>query len=84
MSLAGFALLGWLVDQRWFYTGLGVEPNLRAPNDALALLLFLLVVPVFAFFVSPLFAHVSRRHEFEADAYRLQPRRRRATSPPRC
>jgi STE24 endopeptidase len=68
-SLAGFALLGWLTDQRWFYTALGVEPSVRAANDALALILFMLVVPVFTFFVSPLFAHVSRRHEFEADAY---------------
>jgi STE24 endopeptidase len=42
---------------------------MSAPNDALALLLFLLVVPVFGFFVSPLFAQLSRRHEFEADAY---------------
>ncbi|MCJ0764176.1 M48 family metallopeptidase [Variovorax terrae] len=69
MSLAGFALLGWLSTQTWFYTGLGVRPNMGAPNDALALLLFLLAVPVFSFFVSPLFAQLSRRHEFEADAY---------------
>ena len=69
LSLAGFALLGWLSSQAWFYAGLGVKPSMSAPNDALALLLFLLVVPVFSFFVSPLFARLSRRHEFEADAY---------------
>ena len=69
MSLAGFALLGWLSTQVWFYTGLGVRPNLAGSNDALALLLFLLVVPLFSFFVSPLMAQSSRRHEFEADAY---------------
>ena len=69
LSLAGFALLGWLSMQAWFYTGLGVRPNMGAPNDALALLLFLLAVPVFTFFISPLFAQLSRRHEFEADAY---------------
>ena len=69
MSLAGFALLGWLSTQVWFYTGLGVRPNLQGGNDALALLLFLLVVPVFSFFISPLFAQFSRKHEFEADAY---------------
>ncbi len=69
LSLIGFALLGWLSTQAWFYTGLGVVPSLDAPNDALALLLFLLVAPVFGFFVSPLVAAVSRRHEFEADAY---------------
>ncbi len=68
-SLAGFALLGWLASQVWFYTALGVQPNMSAPNDALALQLFVLVVPVFAFFVSPLLARWSRQHEFEADAY---------------
>ena len=69
MSLAGFALLGWLSSQVWFYTGLGVRPNLTGANDALALLLFMLVVPLFSFFVSPVFAQFSRKHEFEADAY---------------
>ena len=76
LSLAGFALLGWLSTQVWFYTGLGVRPNISldpalaaAPNDALALLLFMLVVPVFTFFISPLFSQQSRRHEFQADAY---------------
>ncbi len=69
MSLAGFALLGWLSSQLWFYTGLGVRPNLLGANDALALLLFLMVVPLFSFFVSPVMAQFSRKHEFEADAY---------------
>ncbi|MCW5664530.1 MAG: M48 family metallopeptidase [Piscinibacter sp.] len=72
ISLAGFALLGWLAGQSWFYAGLGVQASVGAPNDALALLLFLLVVPVFGFFVSPLLAQLSRRHEFEADAYACQ------------
>ena len=72
ISLAGFALLGWLSTQVWFYTGLGVRPSVGAPNDAVALLLFLLVTPVFGYFVSPLFAQLSRRHEFEADAYACQ------------
>jgi len=72
LSLAGFALLGWLSSQSWFFLGLGVRPAIGAPNDALALLLFLLVTPVFAFFVSPLFAQLSRRHEFQADAYACQ------------
>jgi STE24 endopeptidase len=69
MSLVGFALLGWLSSQVWFYTGLGIRPNLNGGNDALALLLFMLVVPLFSFFVSPVFAQFSRKHEFEADAY---------------
>jgi STE24 endopeptidase len=69
MSLAGLALLGWLAGQSSFYAGLGVTPNLGAPNDALSLLLFMLALPPFTFFVSPLMAQISRRHEFEADAY---------------
>jgi STE24 endopeptidase len=68
-SFAGFALLGWLATQAWFYTGLGVQPNMQGPNDALALLLFLLAVPVFTYFISPLMAQLSRKHEFEADAF---------------
>ena len=69
ISLAALALLGWLAGQSGFYAGLGVTPNMSAPNDALALLLFMLVLPSFTFFVSPLLAHFSRRHEFQADAY---------------
>jgi STE24 endopeptidase len=69
LSLVGFALLGWVSGQAWFYSGLGVTPSMEAPNDALALLLFLMVVPLFTFFLSPLMAQLSRRHEFEADAY---------------
>lgn len=72
MSLAGFALLGYLAQQSWFYTGLGVQPNLTAANDALALLLFMLVMPVFSFFIAPVFAQLSRKHEFEADAYAVR------------
>ncbi|EHR71904.1 Zn-dependent protease with chaperone function [Burkholderiales bacterium JOSHI_001] len=68
-SLAALALLGWLASQPGFYLALGVQPNLAAPNDALALLLFMMVVPVFGFFIAPLMARLSRKHEFEADAY---------------
>ena len=69
VSLAALALLGWLAAQPWFYVGLGVDPNLGAPNDALALLLFALALPPFGFLLAPLAATLSRRHEFEADAY---------------
>ncbi len=68
-SLLGFALLGWLAAQSWFYTGLGVQPNLAAANDALALLLFMLTLPLAGFFITPLFAQLSRRDEFAADAF---------------
>ena len=68
-SLAALALLGWLAQQQWFFTGLGVTPNLAASNDALALLLLMFALPPFGFLVAPLAAALSRRHEFEADAY---------------
>ena len=71
LSLVGFALLGWVSGQSWFYAGLGVQPNMAAPNSALALLLFMLAVPVFTFFIAPLPAWLSRKHEFEADAYAI-------------
>ncbi len=71
-SLAGLALLGWLAGQSGFYAGLGVQPNIRAPNDALALLLFMMALPPFTLFFSPLAAYFSRRDEFQADAYATQ------------
>jgi len=69
VSLLALALLGWLANQASFYLGLGVQPNLEAPNDALALILFTLALPPLAFFGAPLGALLSRRHEFEADAF---------------
>ena len=65
MSLAGLALLGWLIGQAWFYQGLGVQQ----PSNHLALLLFLMVSPVFTLFLQPLSSWYSRKHEFEADDY---------------
>ena len=64
----GLALLGWLARQPGFYAALGVP----VPSTHAALLLFVLVVPVFTFFVTPLGALWSRRHEFEADAFASQ------------
>jgi len=64
-SLAGLALLAGLMQRPWFYTALGVpHPSIHA-----ALALFMLVLPVFTFFLQPVFARLSRRHEFEADAF---------------
>lgn len=69
LSALGLALLAWLAGQTSFYQGLGVQPNLMAPNNALALLLFMLATPPFLYFVGPLMAQLSRRDEFQADAY---------------
>ena len=65
MSLAGLAVLGWLIQQPWFYQGLGVQ---QASNH-MALMLFLLVSPVFTFVLQPLMSLWSRKHEFEADDF---------------
>lgn len=82
VTLLGLAALGWLSQQVWFYTGLGVTPHIAVPlgehaarvvsNDALALLLFMMVVPLATFFISPLSSGRSRRYEFEADAYAVK------------
>ena len=69
VSLVGMAALGWLSTQVWFYTGLGVQPHLASSNNALALLLFMQVVPLVTFITTPLNAIESRQHEFEADAF---------------
>ena len=65
MSFIGLALLGWLMNQDWFYSGLGVTEI----SNHMALLLFLLVSPVFLFLLRPFMASYSRKNEFEADDY---------------
>jgi STE24 endopeptidase len=69
ISLAGFALLGWLAQEPAFFLGLGVQANTDAPNAALALLLFTLALPPFLFFITPVFAAMSRHDEYQADAF---------------
>ncbi len=64
-SFLGLALLGWLSGQSWFFNDLG----LTTPSLHGALMLFLLVVPVFTFFTQPLLAAHMRKHEFEADDF---------------
>ena len=68
LSLAALALLGWLAAEDWFYHGLGISQ----PSAWMALLLFMLAMPVFTFFLQPLMSLLSRKHEFEADAYAVQ------------
>ena len=68
MTFIGFAVLAWLMKQGWFYTSLGVS----TPSTYMALLLFMLVSPAFTFFIGPLMARRSRKHEFEADEFAAQ------------
>ena len=67
VSLGFLALLGFLKTRTWFYDGLGVDPLFA--SDAMALILFMLVLPIFTFVLSPLNSITSRKHEFEADAF---------------
>jgi STE24 endopeptidase len=67
MSLIGFGILGWLIDQDWFYTGLGVA--LEQKSHAAALLLFILISSTFTFFMQPVSAYFQRKFEFEADDF---------------
>jgi len=68
MSLGFFWLLGFLMAQPWFFSSLGVN----SPSPAMALVLFMFVLPPFTFLLQPLGAMVSRKHEFEADQYAAQ------------
>ncbi len=68
-SVALLGTLNWLMQQVWFYQGLGVEPLMDARNDGLALVLFILVIPVVTFLFAPIGSLLSRKHEFEADAF---------------
>jgi STE24 endopeptidase len=65
MSLISLAILGWLINESWFYTGLGVQQ----PSHAAALLLFLMVSSSFTFFMQPISAYFQRQFEFEADDF---------------
>lgn len=78
MMLILLAALGALSGSPLFYVALGVQPNLQAPNDALALALFTLSLPVVTYLLAPVGAWWSRHHEFEADAYAAQQADRRA------
>ncbi|OQX15752.1 MAG: peptidase M48 [Thiothrix lacustris] len=68
MTLSGFIVLAWLMTQDWFYNALGVSQ----PSTYMALVLFMLVSPAFTFFIGPIMAWWSRKHEFEADAFAAQ------------
>lgn len=65
MSLLGLALLGYLMQQDAFYSGLGVHQ----PSQYAALILFMMVMPLFSIYLQPIFSWFSRKHEFEADAF---------------
>ncbi len=69
LTFVVLALMGWIIDKPWFYAGLGFPLNGSAPHVAISLLLFFLALPAFTFWLTPLASLISRKHEFEADAY---------------
>lgn len=70
LSLAAFALLGFLARQDWFYSGLGMNFALQSAHlTAVGLILFSLILPIFTFIFTPLASRGSRRDEFQADAF---------------
>jgi STE24 endopeptidase len=68
MTLVALAGLGWLMQQQWFFAGLGVENN----STYMALIIFMLLISVFGVYFQPLFSFFSRKHEFEADDFAAQ------------
>ena len=63
--LGSLALLGWLMQQAWFYTGLGIQTE----STHMALILFMLVISIFGIYFQPIFSFFSRKNEFEADDF---------------
>lgn len=65
MLLAGFAVIAWLVRSPWFNEAFGFPAGELAP----AFLLFGLLSGVVTFWFSPFTNLLSRKHEYEADAF---------------
>ena len=65
MMLAGFAAVAWLAGSSWFNPAFGFPPAQLAPS----FLLFGLLSGAVTFWFGPLGNLLSRRHEYEADAF---------------
>lgn len=65
LSLLSLGLLGWIIEMPWYYAGLGVSTR----SSYMALTLFLMIAPLFSFFLQPVFSLMSRVHEYEADSF---------------
>lgn len=68
MTLLALATLGWLMQQSWFFAGLGIA----TPSAYMALIVFSLLLSVFGVYFQPVFSFFSRKHEFEADDFAAQ------------
>lgn len=64
-SFLGFYVLGYLLQSGWLFSAM----NVHVPHLANMLLLFLLILPAFTFWITPITNILSRRHEFQADEF---------------
>ncbi|MEY2879963.1 MAG: hypothetical protein RLZZ15_2343, partial [Verrucomicrobiota bacterium] len=65
MLLGGFAVIAWLARSPWFNASFGFPAGELAPS----FLLFGLLSGLVTFWFSPLGNVLSRKHEYEADAF---------------
>ncbi len=65
LSFFGFALMGYLAQKPEFYAGHFV----KIVSPGVLLVLFSMAVPLYTFWSTPISSWVSRKREFEADAY---------------
>ena len=67
-ALVMFAVLGWLAGASWFIEGFGFDASLVG-EIVPVLLLFSMLSGLVTFWLSPLTSRLSRKHEYEADAF---------------
>lgn len=65
LQLAAFAAIAWLTNAAWFNAAFHLPPGALAPT----FLLFALLGGLLTFWFSPIGNWVSRKHEYEADAF---------------
>ncbi|MDB6116080.1 MAG: htpX [Lacunisphaera sp.] len=65
MQLGAFAIIAWLAHVPWFNAAFGLPANALAPT----FLLFGLLGGLVTFWFAPIGHWVSRKHEYEADAF---------------
>lgn len=65
LSFVGFAVMGLLAQRPEFYSGHFV----KVISPGVLLVLFSMAIPLYTFWSTPVFSWISRRREFEADAY---------------
>ncbi len=68
MGLAGFGLMGYLLQSEWFYLGLGLDSSLTSSLSPLIIGLSL-TLGFFTYWLTPISNLFSRKHEFEADDF---------------